>query len=314
MRYQEFTVGNLTVDKIFNASGNDITYGANPAGGMDYFVDNNYGSTGNDGLSWETPLKTLAAAVTLSNANIAADKRAYGRGWASRNRIFYRADTEAATLAAFPNKCDVIGVGSYDANSMPGITGHHAPVNTGNYGTRFINVKFNATATNTAVVTLVNSSSGIQFIGCEFDFTAGTVNGAILATASPFLKVIGCRMRGACDTAYITFGTGEAGATLIQGNIMSGSSAAGIVLGAGTTASWEMIIDNNFIEAATLVIDDNSDSGTGIAYVTGNKLISLAASTTAYTENIDINIARAAGNYLTTPNIATVYPILDTTT
>lgn len=277
-------------------------------GGTVYYVEGNSGSDARDGLSWDTAFKTLTKAFTVCHANMAQRSR-----WARRNTIYIAGDTFTETLVAFPQKTDVVGVGSYDANTMAGIIGHHAPVNT-SYGTRFFNVLFKTSNANSAIVTLTSSTSGVQFIGCEFDGTGGTVNSAILATAHPNLKVIGCRMRGAFDTSYITFGTGEAGNCLIKDNIMTDSAAAGIVLGSGTTASWGIVIDGNLIEAATLIIDDNASSGTGIAYVTDNRLISLASSTTAYTENMDINLGLAAGNYLTTPNIATIYPILDTTT
>jgi len=277
-------------------------------GGTVYYVEGNSGSDEEDGLSWDTAFKTLTKAFAVCHSNMAQRSR-----WARRNTIYIAGAYFEETLTLFPQKTDVVGVGSYDANTMAGIKGHHAPTTTA-YGTRFFNVKFLTTNANSAIVTLTSATSGVQFIGCEFDGTGGTVNSAILATAHPFLKVIGCRMKGAFDTSYISFGTGEAGGALIQGNIMTGCTAAGIVLGSGTTAPWEMIIDDNLIEAATVVVDDNSNSGTGIAYVTRNMLISLASSTAGYAENMNINLGLAAGNYLTTPNIATVYPVLDTTT
>ncbi len=302
MSFTNFPNGVTSFGVPLPSAGRDIS-------GSTYFVDNNSGSDSNDGSSWQKAFKTLARAVTISNLDIA---RGSDR-WARRNTIYYCADTETADLVAFPNKCDVIGMGSYDANTKPGITGNHVPVNSGNYGTRFINIWFKAPADASPIVTLASTTSGCQFIDCVFDATATTTIG-IQATASPFLQVINCDFRGAFVTSNITFGTGEAGRTIIKGNRMTGSAAAGIVLGSGTTASWEIVIDGNFIEAATLIIDDNSDSGTGIAYVVDNRLISLASSTTGYAENMDINLGRAAGNYLTTPNIATIYPILDTTT
>jgi hypothetical protein len=272
--------------------------------GSTYFVDNNSGNDTNKGGSWDDAFKTLAKAVTVSNADIA---RGSDR-WARRNTIYYCADTETADLVAFPNKCDVIGCGSYDANSKPGITGNHVPVNAGNYGTRFINIWFKAPADASPIVTLASSSSGIQFIGCTFSATATTTIG-IQATASPFLKVIDCRFEGAFVTSYITFGTGEAGGTEILRNRMVDSAAAGIVAGSGMTSSWASIIDGNMIEAATLVIDDDAD----LFYITDNRLISLASATTGYVASIDINLARAAGNYITTVDIATILPVLDTT-
>lgn len=310
-RYENMYATNVHTDRIYKLDGTDITPGVNPSGGMDYFVDNNYGSSAGTGLSWESPKKTLAQAITLSNANVAADARNYGRGWATRNRIFYRADTETADLVIFPNKCDVIGVGSYDANDKPGITGNHVPANAGNYGTRFFNIWFKAPADASPIVTLANTSSGVQFINCTFSATATTTIG-IQATASPFLKVIGCRFEGAFVTSYITFGTGEAGGTEIMNNRMFDSAASGIVAGSGMTSSWASLIDGNTISAATMVINDDANT-TGLFYVTNNRLISAANATTAFVAGIDIALERSAGNYFTAADVATIYPILDTT-
>ena len=126
--------------------------------GSTFFVDNNSGSDSNDGSSFERAFKTFAKAVAVNNIDIA---RGSDR-WARRNTIYYCADTETATIVAFPNKCDVIGVGSYDANSKPGITGNHAPVNTGNYGTRFINMWFKAPAVATGINTANNNNVWIS--------------------------------------------------------------------------------------------------------------------------------------------------------
>jgi hypothetical protein len=116
-------------------SGQDIS-------GSTYFVDNNSGNDGNTGNSWERAFKSLAKAIAVSNVDIA---RGSDR-WARRNTIYYCADTETTNLVVFPNKCDVIGVGSYDANSQPGIKGNHSPANSGNMGTRFINIWFDGPA------------------------------------------------------------------------------------------------------------------------------------------------------------------------
>ena len=169
--------------------------------GREFFVAGNWGVDTNDGSSWDKAFLTLAAAITANNADVAADKY----GWATRNKIYISADTTTEDLVAFPNKCDVIGVGSYDANAKPGITGNHVPVNKGNYGTRFINIWFKAPADASPIVTLASTTSGCQFIECTFSATATTTIG-IQATASPFLKVYGCRFEGAFVTSFITFG------------------------------------------------------------------------------------------------------------
>lgn len=261
--------------------------------GRDYYVAGNYGSDENDGSSWNKAFATLAAAITASNAFIAAG----AHGWAARNRIFLSADTTTESLTVFPNKCDVIGVGSYDANDQPGITGMHAPVNTGNYGTRFINVWFKGTAVASPIVTLVSSSSGIQFINCTFDATAGTMTYAISATASPFLKVINCDFRGAFATGVIYLGTGEAGRTIIDDNTMSGSLGKGIVCASDMTTSWASFARRNTIQCAGQWADDDSD----LLYVIDNRAIT-AIDCATYTAGFDINQLRASGNLQTGSN------------
>ena len=270
--------------------------GSQDISGSTYFVDNNSGLDSNDGSSWEKAFKTLAKAIAISNIDIA---RGSDR-WARRNTIYYAADTETATLVAFPNKCDVIGCGSYDANVKPGITGNHAPVNTGNYGTRFFNVWFKAVAAATPIVDLVSSTSGCQFIGCTFDGVAGTVTYAIRATASPFLVVKGCDIFGTFATGYIALGTGDTAGTLVEGNWMHGSAGLGIATVTGTTSSYQTLIKNNIISTTStgLCVDDEANSSTGILYLVGNRFMNGAtlSNYAGYTGCIDPNIARCVDN------------------
>ena len=281
-------------------SGQDIS-------GSTYFVDNNSGSDSNDGATWESAFKTLPYATTISNLDIA---RGSDR-WARRNTIYYCADTETADLVAFPNKCDVIGCGSYNANTKPGITGNHVPVNAGNYGTRFINIWFKAPADASPIVTLASTTSGCQFIECTFSATATTTH-AIKSTASPFLKVIGCRFEGATVTAAISILAGESGGTEILNNYFTDGAAVGILLNASTTSSWGSFIAHNIIKSATLTINDASS----LYHVVDNDLISLATVTGYDTpaEALVCNAALASRNHLTAANVNFDYPIADTTT
>ena len=259
--------------------------------GREFFVAGNWGDDNNDGSSWDKAFLTLAAAITANNTDVAADKY----GWATRNRIYISADTTTETLVAFPNKCDVIGVGSYDANDRPGITGHHAPVNAGNYGTRFINIWFKSTAVAAPLITLASTSSGIQFLGCTFDGAVGTVTTGITSVASPFLKIIGCDFFGPFATGYVALGAGEAGGTLIEGNWMHGSSGLGISANS-TTASYQMMAKDNVISVATtgLCVDDNTD----LLFLVGNRFANGATLTNyaGYTGILDVNIARCIDN------------------
>ena len=253
-----------------------------------YYVDGNVSATGGGTISH--PYKTFAEAVTASDASIALTANRWG---ARRNRIYVCSDTLTETLVKFPTKCDVVGVGSYDANTQPGIVGHHAPVGE-SYGTRFYNIKFNGVATATPIITLTNATSGCQFIGCMFDGYAGTMTIGIQATASPGLRVVDCDFIGTFVTSYMTFGTGEAGRTQIIGNRMLGTAAKGIVAGAGMTSTWSSLIDDNIIKATGLTIDDDAS----LFYTTNNRLMTDAniATTTA---GYDFNLALSCGNILT---------------
>ena len=263
--------------------------------GSTYFVDGNSGSDSNEGSTWEKAFKTLARAITISNVDIA---RGSDR-WARRNTIYLAADTTTETLVAFPNKCDVIGVGSYDSNSQPGITGNHAPVNAGNWGTRWYNVWFKGVATASPIVTLASTSGGCQFHGCTFDGGVGTLTYAIQATASSFLKVKNCNIFGSFATGYITFGTGAALGTDIEDCTMSGTAGLGISTVTGTTSdATHGGLNIRRCEIRTtgtgLCIDDEANSSTGIIYCTDLNCIN-GATLTNYagrTGILDINETR----------------------
>lgn len=278
-------------------------------GGTIYYVEGNSGLDSCNGLSIDSPFKTLAKAIAVSNLDMNRKAR-----WARRNTIFLAADTTTETLVAFPNKCDIVGIGSYDANVKPGITGNHAPVNAGNWGTRFINVWMKAVAVASPIITLVSSSSGCQFIRSTFDGAIGTVTRAILATASPFLKVMDCDIFGLFATGYMAFGTGEAGGTLIEGNHMHGSAGLGISTVTGTTASYQAIVKDNFISVtgSGLIIDDDANGGAGILYVVNNTGVNGATLTNAAggTGGFDVNLTRSVGNKLTGADITVNWPTI----
>lgn len=272
-------------------------------GGSVYYVE---GNAGNDDWcgSESEPFKTLAKAISVSNTNINQRSR-----WAKRNTIYLYADTTTEDLVVFPNKCDVVGLGSYDANSKPGITGHHVPANSSNYGTRFFNVWFKGKAVAGPIVTLASTTSGCQFIGCTFSAavsgTCSTIG--IQATASPFLKVIGCRFEGPFSTSYITFGTGEAGGTEIIGNTMQDAAAGGVLTGSGTTASWKGLIKSNFIQCAGKFIDTQA---TSVFNVVDNTCISAAAlGSSSYV----IDLTYAVGNRVTGNDVSATIPVIPAT-
>jgi len=253
-----------------------------------YFVDGNVSATGDGSI--DHPFSTLAEAIAASDAAMALSAN---RWWARRNKIYACGDTLTEDLVKFPTKCDIIGVGSYDANTQLGLYGHHAPVGEC-YGARFYNVHFKAKAHASPVVTLTNATSGLQFHGCTIDGTLGTMTSGILATASPFLVVNDCDFVGTFATSYITFGAGEAGRTRITNNRMLGTAAKGIVAPGTTTASWMPLIQGNTIMATGKPIDDAAS----IFFVVDNRLmtdINIGTTTDGYT----FDLSQACGNILT---------------
>lgn len=225
-----------------------------------YFVENNAGYDGNDGRSWDKAFKTLSAAITASNTNIAASSK----GWAARNTIFCKGDRIVEDLTVFPTKCDVIGVGSCDAFKMCTISGNHAPVTTTYYGTRWINMRFEPAASGD-IITLTNAGSGCEFNSCEFEgvFGAITAPSAIDSTAHHLLKILNCDFAGAFSGDVIDIGAGQASGTRIIGNRINGGADNGIVITGVATVDnlgWRGIIAHNEIEVADKVIDTRATS------------------------------------------------------
>ena len=253
-----------------------------------YYVDGNVAATGNG--SPDHPYATLAEAITASDTAIAL---AGNRWWARRNRIFACGDTLSEDLVKFPTKCDIIGCGSYDANTKLGLSGMHVPIGEA-YGTRIFNVHFKAHAHAAPIITLTSVTGGLQLVSCTLDGTLGTMTSGILATAHPFLQVIDCDFVGTFVTSYITFGAGEAGWARIIGNRMLGTAAKGIVVPGTTTASWIPLIQGNTIVATGDPIEDASN----LFHVVDNRLIT-AANIATTTDGYTFNLALACGNILT---------------
>lgn len=221
-----------------------------------FYVDVNAGVDTNDGLSWETAFKTLAAAIVASNASIAAG----ASGWANRNRIYFKGDNDEAhkeTLVTLANKCDIIGVGSYDHRPSAMMVGNHV-IGAGAYmGCRFINMGFKSLAAGGAIFTVPTTTSGLSFIGCFFDGrTAVPATYGIVATAVEQLTIESCRFIGKFSAAAISIGAGESRMLLIRDNIIE-SGAVGILISASmTTSDCGAFILNNVFDVTTLVVND----------------------------------------------------------
>jgi len=276
--------------------------------GYVYHVDVNSGVDTNNGLSWETAFKTYAKAVTASNLTIATSPKGTGRGWAARNTILYKGDNAEAAAEAIttlPNKCDVIGVGSYDHRPMPMMIGAHV-VGAGAYmGTRFINMGFMSPAAGGVIFTVPTTTSGLAFIGCNFDGRSTTAaTKAIVATAVEQLTIEGCRFFGKFSTTTIDIGTGASRLLLIKDNLIE-SAAIGITVHASATCADGIgQILNNTFAVGTLVIDENSDK-----MAIGNNRGTTLAADSKLTSVIDFNAALSYDNLFTCgTGVTAIYP------
>jgi len=160
-------------------------------------------------------------------------------------------------LIILANKCDIIGVGSYDHNPFPILIGNHV-IGAGAYmGTRFINMGFRKLAAGGAIFTVPATTSGLEFLGCHFDGSDATVaTYGLVATAVEQLKVVGCEFSGAFSAAAIAIGAGESNGLLIADNYIQ-SGAVGILIDTAMTCSVRAAyIHNNVFKVTTLVIND----------------------------------------------------------
>ena len=227
-------------------------YGKNPSGADDYFVDGNV-KISDDDTSINSPVKTLTEAIALSEASMGNSQN---RWWARRNRIFIMGDRLTETLAALPQKCDIIGLGSCDSFKMAGLRGNHTPL-TGN-GTRWFNVHFDATSAADIFVFGTGTAGQPEFHNCEFKAVGGaTAVSAIDITNVPYFKIINCDFIGAFSGPIIDIGAGAVNGCRIVGNWMSGGADDGISeTGVATATGTERgLIANNYISVGVLTID-----------------------------------------------------------
>jgi hypothetical protein len=284
---------------------------ARGANGSRYFVDNNYGNDAWDGLSWDKPFKTLAAALAISHADIA---RGSDR-WARRNTIYISGDDFVEDLTAFAQKTDIVGMGSSDSYTMPCIRGNHAPVSTtdaGRFmGCRFYNVRFRPTAASDLVTLDSTSGPGIEFRGCIFDahYGAFTAPSAIDTTACGYVKAIGCDFLGAFSASVIDIGAGSVNGMRIVNNTMLGGAVAGILVTGTTTVDQSRLglIDGNRIYTVGCTINDGNDD---TFIITNNMLVSDAATGT---DSLNVDTRWCAGNIITDATKSGPWPRLDDT-
>lgn len=307
--------GNLKGDPIEDVRADiDNIPRDNNSNGLTYYVDGNAGSDGYDGLSWWTevgtlkgPKATLAAAITASNLAIATHPDLAGAGWAARNEIHIKGDMLVEDLTVLPNKCDIIGEGSHDANPMATIQGNQAIGATAAMGCRFINVRFTVPSAGGDIITLPATTSGIAFIDCVFNAHQSTkAGGAIIATASHALKVQNCRLIGAFSDAVIELGAGAMNDCIIEGNYIEGANQGIDVSGSLTmTLPQQGYIRGNTFKTALACINDASS----LFIVSDNNGVTLAVRGTNGSGAIVANRDLSVNNRFTCADVSFDYPV-----
>lgn len=263
--------------------------------GTAFYVDGNAGSDSNDGLSWETAVKTVAAGIALADDDIAKTNH-----WDRRNLLFINGGAYTEDLVRFPEKTDIIGVGSTDFHAKAQLIGHHIPA-TAVSGCRFINISFECLTAHPCV-TLAAGFHGTAFIGCDFLGNASTTYG-ISMTDCTELHVERCHFKGYDGGRRFTAGILTAGTTTYNARIIDNYFYTGIGISITNGATGTIIADN-FFDVTTFAIDDNSDQAT----VVNNTWISAATVANSY----DLEVTRCAGNTATGSDKTMTVPVIAT--
>jgi len=259
-----------------------------------FYVDGNAGSNSNDGKSWATAVKTVAAGIALVDDDIAKTNH-----WDRRNRLYINGGSYTESLTRFPEKTDIIGCGYTDFLAKAKIIGVQAP-STAVMGCRWINMAFqNVTAA--ATVTLAASNHGAAFINCDF-LGNGTTTKGILSTNNVDLTVEGCRFYGTGDANLKQLVGIEVAGTSTNSNIRIANNwinaAVGIVIVNSAVCSG--LIADNYLDVTTLAIDENSDK----LLVVNNRWISAATIANSF----DFEVTKSVGNIATGSNGTATVP------
>ncbi len=262
-----------------------------------FFVDSYAGSDGNDGLSWANPFKTVAVGITASNAYISA------KHYNDRNTIFIKGSFDE-DLTTMPQKADIVGVGSTNAEPRARIVGTQAPTDTA-WGTRIFGVWFNDDG---ASATFTLTAGGCQFHNCWFQGVGATVGTYGLYITNPEQVVVkDCIFSSYLDNRFSTaaialIADGQYNNVLVEGNHIEGVKGIYCTDNA-LNNHFNATIKNNFIRATTQCIDDNTDD----YFIVGNRMITDAT----MANGADINGLYAVDNIITGSDGSRLVPTTD---
>jgi hypothetical protein len=248
--------GVSTLSDLADGQGAGWGYPGSGYTGVQYFVNNISGSSGASGLSWDDPFDEVSTAVTASEAQRQLPTLTTNEY--VRNQIFVQGTGTAYTaITAFPNYCDIIGVGAVpygDGAGIPVISGKGA-----------------ATTGTGAKDAAAGSARGLRLFGLQFESSADFY---CLDFVNLFRSEIAfCAFKASDPTlvTVVTTGgirfTGSSGGNYIHDNMWIGGNDSwftyGIKTDSGTVIFNFNRIENNMIEAETAGISIAAQTVTG---------------------------------------------------
>lgn len=241
-----------------------------------WFVDGKNGSTNNNGKSPESPLSTIASAITKANAAISWSSTP----WGPRHTIFIAPGLYAEALTSLPYGCNLIGLGdAFDLNGQRGVTIKPAsgyPVDvTSCINSRIQNICFespdasacfrvqnlNRNVIDSCIFSGVPGASPTTVYGLQVrDATAGDGIGDMTGT-----RISNCIFQVVQNGLHITTDNAsskQASGNIIDNCIFRGISSKGIYFHINCVPSYTIInncIVGNRGQTLTLGLDDDTD-------------------------------------------------------
>lgn len=234
---------------------------------INWFVCDRNGSDSNSGTGWDSPLLTIAAAVTKANAAISWSSSP----WGPRHNIWIAPGLYPENLTALPYGCNLIGFGdAWDVNGERGVTVKPAsgsPVDcTSIINSRIQNICFEAP--DTSVIFQADNLNRNVIIDCVFQGLPGasptTTRGLEVVKDMTGTIVKGCHFRQIRNSIYLVADNANSKqitGDLIEDCYITGGDQTGIYFDANCVPSNTIINNCNIMGGgATLALglDDNT--------------------------------------------------------
>ena len=219
--------------------GLQLESGALPTAGKTYFVSKQGNNT--DGSSWANAYTTLEAAITASNIYVLTYVNVM-------NRIYVDGGNYTESLVAFPNHCEMIGVGTM--SDGPRINASTLIANAPSIFHMF-HMQFRTT-TAAPILDLGDTAQGVWLVDCLFTSTNGVAAtiGIDIGSVGYYNKIINCRFIGnpSVDKGIVFSGAANGFCDIIDNEISAITSGIEFTGNSGGSYSdYQIYIKENII-------------------------------------------------------------------